>query len=245
VRDGERQHAVLAFHRRELVDEAAHRLARGVEYADHLAIERHHDRPGAALDGAVHESEEIVGALSHVDMRIFLEQDQHGGVAQGALADVAMQVELNAHRHIGANDLAHVREQVAFAVVVAFGHHGAVHGQQHGVDRHGGFQIGNDLVAKGLVDLFYGFAGRLGEGAEALDHLPALGLGATAPDRKRRTEHRHILAVARLAIEAGLLEELMSGRDGGEGVGLGAQARGEDLFHESILKHVACLRRKR
>src|SRR5204862_3161112 len=68
------------------------------------------------------------------------------------------------------------------------------------------------------------------EGAQALDPLPALGLAALAPDGERRTEHRHLLAVAALAVEAGLLVELMAGRDGGKGIGLGAETGGEDLF---------------
>ena len=107
------------------------------------------------------------------------------------------------------------------------------------VDRHGGLEVGHDLVAEGLVDLLHRLAGRLGEGAQALDHLPALGLGALAPDRERRAEHRHVLAVAGLAVEAGLLEELMAGRDGREGVGLGAETGGEDLLHPPILERAS------
>ena len=67
-----------------------------------LAVPRRHHRLGAALDGAFHHVEQVVGALRHVDMRVFLEQHQGGGVAQGALADVAMQVELDADRHVRA-----------------------------------------------------------------------------------------------------------------------------------------------
>ena len=103
--------------------------------------------------------------------------------------------------------------------------------QEHRIDRHGGLEVGDDLVAERLVDLLHRLAGGHGEGAQALDHLPALGLAALAPDRERRAEHRQVLAVAALAKEAGLLEELMAGGDGREGVGLGAEARGEDLFH--------------
>ena len=44
-----------------------------------------------------------------------------------------------------------------------------------------------------------------------------------------------LVAVARLAIEAGLLEELVSSGDGSEGVGLGAERGSEDLFHGTIL----------
>jgi hypothetical protein len=168
-------------------------------------------------------------------VRIFLEQHQHGGVAQRALADIAMQVELDPDRHVAADHLADMGEQVAFAVVVALGHHGAVHGEEHRVDRHGGPEVGNDLVAEGLVDLLHRLAGRHGEGAQALDDLPALGLAALAPHGERRAEHRHVLAIAPFAVEAGLLEELMAGRDGSEGVGLGAKAGGEDLFHCFIL----------
>ena len=144
-----------------------------------------------------------------------------------------MQIELDADRNAGADHLAHMGEHVAFAVVVAFRHHGAMHGEQHGVDRQRGLEIGHDLVAEGFVDLLHRLASRLGEGAQAFDHLPTLLLGATPPHRERRAEHRHFVAVARLAIEAGFLEELLSGGNGGEGVGLGAEAGGEDLdlFH--------------
>ncbi len=229
--DRQRQHAVLAFHRRKLVDEAAHRLARGVEHADHAAVPGRHDGPGAAFDGAFHHGEEIVGALRHVDMRIFLEQHQRGRVAQGAFADVAMEIELGAHRNVRPDDPAHAGQKVAFAVVIALGHHGAVHRQQHAVDRHRGPEVGQDLVAEGFVDLLHRPAGGHGEGAQAFDHLPALGLGAAAPHRERRAEHRHVLAVAAFAVEAGLLEKLVAGGDGGEGVGLGAERGGKDLFH--------------
>ena len=61
MRDRQRQHAVLALHRRELVDEAAHRLARGVEHADHAAIVGRHDGLGTPFDGAFHDVEQIVG----------------------------------------------------------------------------------------------------------------------------------------------------------------------------------------
>ena len=142
VGDRQRQHAVLAFHRLQLVDEAAHRLARGVEDADHAAVPGRHHRPGAALDGAFHHGEQVVGALGHVDMRVFLEQHQGGRRRAASVADVAMQVELDADRHVRTDDLADMGQEVAFAVVVALGHHGAVHGQEHAVDRQGGLQVG-------------------------------------------------------------------------------------------------------
>src|SRR5256885_9999886 len=52
VRDRQRQHAVLALHRRELVDEAAHRLAGGVEDADHAGLEGRQDRKSTRLNSS-------------------------------------------------------------------------------------------------------------------------------------------------------------------------------------------------
>ena len=206
-----------------------------MKHTDHPAIERRHDGLGAALDGAFQDGEQVLRAVRHVDVGILLEQNQRRGIAHRALADIAVQVELDTHRDVGADHLAHVGEQVAFAIVVALGDHRAVAGQEHGIDRHRCLEIGDDLVAETLIDLFHRLAGRHGEGAQALDDLPAFGLGALAPDGERRTEHRHILAVAGLAEQAGVLEELMTSGNGGECVGLGAQARGEDLFHPSTV----------
>ena len=204
--DRQRQHAVLAFHGHQLVDEAAHRFARGVEHADHAAVPGGHYRLGAALDGAFHHVEQVVGTVRHVDVRVFLEQHQGGRVPEGAWAQIAVQVELDADRQVRSDYLADMGQQVAFAVVVAFGHHGAVHRQHYRVDRHRGLQIGDDLVAEGLIDFLHGLAGGHGEGTQAFDDLPALGLRALAPDGERRPEHRHVGAVACLAEEAGVLE---------------------------------------
>ena len=233
--DREREHAVLAFHRGQLVDEAAHRLARGVEHADHAAVPGGHYRFGTALDRALHHREQVFGAVRDVDVGIFLEQDKNSGVAKGAVADIAMEVELDPDRDVGADDLADMGQHVAFAVVIALGDHRAVHAQEYRIDRHGRLEVRHDLVAERLVDLLHRLAGRHGEGAEALDDLPALGFAALPPDRERCAEHRHVLAVAALAIEAGVLEELVAGGNGGEGVGFGAETGGEDLFHGRTL----------
>jgi hypothetical protein len=147
------------------------------------------------------------------------------------MADVAMEVEFDADWNHRTHDLAHMRQQVAFAVVVAFGHHGAVHGEEHAVDRQRRLEIGHDLVTEGLIDLLHCPAGGLGEGAEAFNHLPTLGLGPAAPDGERRAEHRHVRAVAALAEKAGLLEQTLAGRDRREGIGLSAEAGRKDLFH--------------
>ena len=62
-------------------------------------------------------------------------------------------------------DVADMGQEIAFAVVVALGDHGAVAGQEHGIDRHGGLEVVDDLVAEALVDLLHRPASGLGEGA--------------------------------------------------------------------------------
>ena len=64
-----------------------------------------------------------------------------------------MRVEFDADRHLRADDVAHAFDQVAFAVVVTVGHHGAMQAQHHGVDRHRGAQLPQHLVTQGFVGL--------------------------------------------------------------------------------------------
>ena len=65
------------------------------------------------------------------------EQNQRRGVAQGAGTDVAVEIELDADRHIRPDHPTDMGEHIAFAVVVAPGHHRAIAWRkQHGVDRH-------------------------------------------------------------------------------------------------------------
>jgi hypothetical protein len=51
------------------------------------------------------------------------------------LGHVGVQVEAGDDRHFRADDAAHAREQLAFAVVDVLGDHRAVQAQVHGVDR--------------------------------------------------------------------------------------------------------------
>jgi hypothetical protein len=212
VHDRDREHAVLALERGTAVDEAAHRLARGMEDADSATVEGGHHRPGAPLDRIGHEAKEIGGALGHVDMRIFFEKDDRRGALQLARAEIGVEIELDAERHLRPDQAADAGEKIALGIVITFGHHRAMQREQDGIDRQRRLEVAEDLVAQALIDRLHRLAGGLGEGAEAFHHLPAFRLGVPAPDLERRAEQRHPLAIAAPAEEAGVLEELQPRR---------------------------------
>ena len=117
------------------------------------------------------ERVELARALGDIDMRVFLEGDDGVRVLPHLLGQMAMQVELDADRRLRPDDLAHARQRVAFAIVIPVRDHGAVHEEQHDIDRHGGAQIGEDGVAQFLVHVAERDPGGLREGADAFADL--------------------------------------------------------------------------
>ena len=99
-------------------------------------------------------------------------------MADALFRQVAVRVELDADGHVGADQRAHLRDQLALAVVAAVGHHRAVQAEQHAVHRQRGAQLAEDLVAQRLPGLARDQARGLGEGGRALHQRPALGAGA-------------------------------------------------------------------
>ena len=88
-----------------------------------------------------------MAALGEVYVGILLEHHQRvGGLDHGG-SEVAVEVELGAHGDARPDDLAHLRQQVALAVVAAFGDHGAVQRQRHRVEGHGGAKLVENLFA--------------------------------------------------------------------------------------------------
>ncbi|MCY1538604.1 hypothetical protein D9M68_741560 [compost metagenome] len=59
-------------------------------------------------------------------MGILLEQHQHGGLLHHQRGEVRMRIQFRAHHDIRPHDLAHAAQDVAFAIIVAVGHHCAV-----------------------------------------------------------------------------------------------------------------------
>ena len=108
--------------------------------------------------------------------------------------EMAVRVELDADHAFRPDDGARPLDDVAFDVVVAVRHHGAVQAEQQPVDRQRRLELAQDLVAHDLVVGAVGRAGGAGGKAAALDQLEAFRLGARA---RRRTAARCTCAAHR------------------------------------------------
>ena len=122
--------------------------------------------------------------------------------------------------------------RIALAVLIALRGHGAVHGQEHDIDRHRRAEVVQYLVAKTLIDPAHGEARRLGERREAFHDLALALLRGLAPDMQRQAESGGGMPGGVPAEKHGVLEGLHAGRHGREGVGLGPEAGDKD-FHGS------------
>ena len=202
------------------------------------AVVGSHDRPSAPQGRLVTEPEQILRPLADVDVGILLVGDERRRRLQHQRRDVAVEVELAAEHRVRTDDLAQAGQQVALAVVVALRHHGAVHVDEHEVERQRGLGLREDAIAIVLVDAANRPPGRLGEGAKALDDLVPSFLGTRAPDVQRLAEGRGRMA-GRIAVEERCVQvRLLARRQRGEGVGLGPETGDEDA-HGHFLRMAA------
>ncbi len=215
-------------------DELADRRHGGAVLRDHAAVVARHHRLHLALDRVGDDGEQLGRALHRVGVRVFLVADQHVGAVEHQRAQVTVQVELGTDRDLRADDGADARQQIALAIVVAVGHHGAVHVDQHRIERQGGLHAVQDLVAEILVDLAHGRARRCCKGREALDHRPAALLGLLAPDMHRRGEVGGLVLGGVAVPDAVFLVAAQAGREGHELVGLGPEGRDVDTLGQRL-----------
>ncbi len=79
---------------------------------------------------------------------------------------MAVRIVLDPDDGLGSDERADPRQDVALAIIVALRHHCAVQGEDHAVDRQGGFQLCQDLVAHllegGTRDRAAGLGGETG-----------------------------------------------------------------------------------
>ncbi len=88
--------------------------------------------------------------------------------------EMAVRVELDADHALRADDLAAALDDVAFDVVVAVRHHGAVQAEQQAVDRQRRLELAQDLVAHELVVGAVGRAGgACGKAASSISSKPS------------------------------------------------------------------------
>ena len=118
-------------------------------------------------------------------MRVFLEGDQAISRRDHLWRDGAVEVQFAADNLVRPDHGADAREHVALAVEITFRHHCTMHVDQGDIDRHGGFEIAQHLIPQAFIDSSYTDARRLGEGRNALHHLPATRFGLLTPNVQR------------------------------------------------------------
>ena len=113
-----------------------------------------------------------------------------------------MGVEFDPDDRILPSDGAGLGEQVAFAIVVALGDHGAMQAEEHYVDRHRSAELTEDFVPQPLISFPGNQAGRLGPGGRPLDQGEPLLAGAFAGrDEGRGTESGGLGMLARWGVK--------------------------------------------
>ena len=146
-----------------------------------------------------------------------------------------MEVEAHDQRQVLADHLAHAGKRFAFAVVMMFGHHGAVQIEIDGIDR----SCRSDAVDHLLHDAFEGIVGdmrRWDRGRrDRRDQLPAIGFGRLDEAGKADIDVAHDLehvGAMRHRRPAAAMDEIVIGRLGRrERIGLVQKGANGDAGH--------------
>jgi hypothetical protein len=126
-------------------------------------------------------------------------------------------------------------QQIAFAIVIAVGDHGAVQAQHHTIERQRGAQLPQHLVTQFLKGLARHQAGRLGPGTGTFDQGPTLGSGATPGYPKWRGAQLGVLGVLAGRRIKGLMEAFQRRGDRRKCVGFSTDGRGKQAHGGSPL----------
>jgi hypothetical protein len=105
-----------------------------------VALGERHDGVAAAGQRFEQEAGSALAGLVDVDMGVFLVADQEGAGLEHARGDVAVQVEADADPGFRREGLADFLDDLAFGVGLILDHHGAVQGEEDGVDGGGGLE---------------------------------------------------------------------------------------------------------
>ena len=139
-----------------------------------------------------------------------------------------MRVQFGANHDTGAHHGPHARQKIAFAVVIAVGHHGTVQTQQHHIDRQCGAQVGQQFIAQRFIGVAGGGATGLCTGNHAFHQIPAIALAAQPCCPQRAGEQCHLIGMLARREVAAVMEGRQPGGHGREGVGFGGEAAAED-----------------
>ena len=144
------------------------------------------------------------------------------------IGEMGMRIEFGTDHDIRPDDLAHSRQQIAFAVIAAIGHHRTVQAEQDNIDRHGGTQVIEEFGAQGFVRGPGGDAGRHRAGHHAFDQGQAKRLGTQTGGPQRAGKE---LRLVRMLAGGKITAVAKGGQAGGQGcesIGLGGKRRAED-----------------
>ena len=134
---------------------------------------------------------------------VFLVADDEVGGFHHGRGQVAVRIQLRADHRVRADDLARAAQQIAFAIVVAVGHHRAVQAEQRHVHGAGVAQVLQQFVAQRFIGVARGDAGRHGGGGQAFDQRPVLPLAlARRPQRAGIHLHAVRMLAGRVAARA-------------------------------------------
>ena len=186
MRYRDRQDTVLALHRLDAVNQAAHRLDGGRIALELAAVVDRRHGPYLAAQSRQHEVQYVLGSLDEVDVWELLIEHEDVGRRHALRREMAMRVVRDADHAFGAGNRPRPLDDVAFDVVEAVRNHGAVQPEQQAVDRHRRLELVEDLVAHGLV---VGAIGRAGVGRMGNTSISPV-LGFRSSRRSARTAAR-------------------------------------------------------
>ncbi|MGY4596467.1 hypothetical protein ACVWXL_004213 [Bradyrhizobium sp. GM22.5] len=174
--------------------------------------------------------------LGHVDMGIGAVGDQRVRMLNHFGGDVGVEIEAGDQRNVLADDAAHARENLAFAVVEMFRDHRAVQIEIDGVDRAGGC----NAIDHDLHDALEGVLGDMRRRARAAgnrrNEFPAMGLGAVdetgEADIDAAHPLQHVGTLRHRRPAAAVLEVRERRLRRSEGVGLVQEAADGDTCHQ-------------
>ena len=114
---------------------------------------------------------QIAGPVDEVGVRELLENREKINRSNPFRSQMAVRVQLGANKDIGPNDGSYACQKIAFAVVIAIGHHRPVQPEHHRVHGHRRLQLPEDLVSQALIRLAVHRSGRIGPARRAFDQL--------------------------------------------------------------------------
>ncbi|MNV48711.1 hypothetical protein D3C71_1406330 [compost metagenome] len=185
----------------------------------------------AGRDTGQQQARRLFAGIRHVHMRIGAKGDQRIGLLQHLRGDVGVQVQAGHDGHVRPHDLAHPRQQFAFAIVQVFGDHRAVQVQVDSVvaARPRGIQdFAGNTFKRVARDVGRGACSGPDHGMHAMP-LRLDGVDETACGNVDRAQRQHVLAARHGGKAFAPDKVVVPGLGGRKGIGLVLEASHQDV----------------